>query len=1200
MADTTIELEAALDAHAEKSETGKLLQSSWRFDKLLLTDSLQAVGVLFPHYSRHDASHSRRIASNIAQILGERVKQLGPTDLWLLLEAAHWHDVGMIVDDDSAREWWQQPDFREHLERLREGKDTRLQQAARDVLGGSDEALRKTYGKHWQLELRRSIAFVLADYARGRHASRSSEIVLEPSRASIGSPRGLIPTRLFRWLAQIALVHGCDAATAMETLAHRENGVGTDVCHPRFAGFMLRLGDLLDLDNGRFCASLARTIGELPPSSVQHVGKHAAITRFLLSPEKIEVHAVCNDYHDPSLHHHGISAYDVYEATESWLGWLRDELAFLNQWWSDIAPPGFSGAPGYGAISARLDGYELRDGHSPRFGVDADTLFQLVAGKNLYAQPTSTWLRELLANAKDATLCRAWHEQVQEHSSEELASAAWRAKSDPIAEMMRLLGSRFSIEVSLSPVPEPDCGGEDAARASSRASGQRAKSSAHFSKHAKPTSRWRFSIRDQGVGIGPKDLEYLLTVGASSKRRRRFPQPTSMPPYWEPTGSFGIGLQSVFQVTDRIVIRTHHFESHECREIVLNNPAPFPPGVSSTVPRAWGAAYIRRLKEHEVAIHRLYSPGTVVEFDIDLNHLPPFETEHFQGSGEKPFSDVRDRAFFDFVSVPQPALWPALWWSLLCKWRVGEEYLPKLVSTAFKAPTDSASNPPRAETEVFFHGETAIRFRFGLIDGEATRTDGGSGSGMPLGSQPRRFAYQGVDFLAFPRTESLRERIRELLPNFPWEKIGIEIEWFEGPAWKYLNIDRDRLTPEGERRLCEALKRALNGVMPKYLEALERHRPADESTQLISLYVQLYCDGVEPSQLLKNVAWRWLKFDWLLVDGLEQQPLGSIVPVPAVYTTSSPVGDGAAPQAPNKPFHLSIDRHKELDPERMPGVGQSALSCALQLQLFPKNPDARELRVKRAFGTKEQWKANKERFRRQFDWFDDFILKHFAAKKLGTTKSRAPEGDGEDFVTTQYDLTPRPVMQWSQPPAADEVEEDAGFWQELALIFGRTPRVRAALPSHPDYRGLEVGHAICKEKAWIAEGSHILRPSFVCPFELYGLSIELEHVEEYVQWVAQVRRERDEALRVLSQSEVETEVARVTWQFVCDVDKLMTDATTHNLFAEIKRAYNTQDVKRRLENFFSLRLDDEPQPAGRKERKEALRKEKERRSRAST
>lgn len=74
----------------------------------------------------------------------------------------------------------------------------------------------------------------------------------------------------------------------MLELPYETNGFGSDYAHPRFVAMLLRLGDLLDVDNGRFNAAAEEVIGGLPESSVAHKEKHEATKHLLITPEQIE------------------------------------------------------------------------------------------------------------------------------------------------------------------------------------------------------------------------------------------------------------------------------------------------------------------------------------------------------------------------------------------------------------------------------------------------------------------------------------------------------------------------------------------------------------------------------------------------------------------------------------------------------------------------------------------------------------------------------------------------------------------------------------------------------------------------------------------------------------------------------------------------------------------------------------------------
>ena len=91
----------------------------------------------------------------------------------------------------------------------------------------------------------------------------------------ITSPRTeLLPNRIYRYLGQICVSHGMNFNTLMETIPYKQTGLGTEDCHPRFIGCLLRLGDLFDLDDNRFCPVMAKHVSNMPSVSKHHHDKH--------------------------------------------------------------------------------------------------------------------------------------------------------------------------------------------------------------------------------------------------------------------------------------------------------------------------------------------------------------------------------------------------------------------------------------------------------------------------------------------------------------------------------------------------------------------------------------------------------------------------------------------------------------------------------------------------------------------------------------------------------------------------------------------------------------------------------------------------------------------------------------------------------------------------------------------------------------
>lgn len=317
---------------SEKDSKYNNLYATWIIDERSYTSALQAVSNTFPHYSMHDSSHSLSIINKIEMVLGEdRIRELSPTDTFLILECAYLHDFGMITSVKEQKELWEKPEFKKYLEDIMDkSADKDLVEAACYIKDIKNKNLE--LDQTWPIKIKSYVTILNADYFRKRHTRRSAEFIMNCEYGDVlANHNKLIPKRIIRLISQVAAMHGTDFEYVMNTLARKDNGIATDKIHPRMIACLLRLGDLLDLDNGRFNDTFEKTV-LMPETSKEQKEKHQAITHFLVSPKRIEVSAICPNS-------------SVYRATRQWFDWLEEELKNLSCKWSDIVPDDFIGGP---------------------------------------------------------------------------------------------------------------------------------------------------------------------------------------------------------------------------------------------------------------------------------------------------------------------------------------------------------------------------------------------------------------------------------------------------------------------------------------------------------------------------------------------------------------------------------------------------------------------------------------------------------------------------------------------------------------------------------------------------------------------------------------------------------------------------------------------------------------------------------------
>ena len=190
---------------AEKNELCDSWLAQWKLAKKRAPMILDVISHVFPHYSLHNDSHSEAILNNISIILGkEAIENLSVVDLWLLLNAAYYHDCGMVVDSEDKKDLFadgsafvkfvkdKQDDVTSPMHeyaKVLEIKENKLYYANNALTGQSYEAVR----------------FLIADFVRKAHADRSTAKIEDEFIGNF--PSGMIPKRIVGQLSLICAAH---------------------------------------------------------------------------------------------------------------------------------------------------------------------------------------------------------------------------------------------------------------------------------------------------------------------------------------------------------------------------------------------------------------------------------------------------------------------------------------------------------------------------------------------------------------------------------------------------------------------------------------------------------------------------------------------------------------------------------------------------------------------------------------------------------------------------------------------------------------------------------------------------------------------------------------------------------------------------------------------------------------------------------
>ena len=486
------------------------LYSTWTLNKRTCSELLKDVVIQYPHFSMHDASHAEAVIAKMEMLLGERVQTLSPTDTWMLLHAAYAHDLGMVVlwKDIEAR--WQDENFQDELAYLETLQDEDLRKAVQFIRSAHDLKEERT----WPLQASKYVRLINAALFRGRHAPMSQAYITPPTpelKLDLGH-NDMVQPRLVKLLGQICMLHTAPLDRVLD-LPYQTNGYDSDYAHPRFVAMMLRLGDLLDIDNGRFNTGAIAAAGGLPGTSQPHYDKHAATTHLLVTPQEIRFHSDCPDD-------------AAYLEARTFVTWLEQEVHFLTVHWAKIVPENLGGyAPHFDDKKLLIQGVpDIQGVAGLKLTISQDKAFQLIEGANIYNDPL-VFLREVLQNAMDASKLQLWYDLCSG------AYLAWMGRPDK-ARLRALqpydikgeIYQNYPIRIKLSAID---------------------------------ADRVRVQITDRGTGISVESFKRMCHVGESNESSDRLRATLREMPNWlRPTAGFGIGLQSIFLVADQFTIDT--------------------------------------------------------------------------------------------------------------------------------------------------------------------------------------------------------------------------------------------------------------------------------------------------------------------------------------------------------------------------------------------------------------------------------------------------------------------------------------------------------------------------------------------------------------------------------------------------------------------------------------------------------------------
>jgi hypothetical protein len=342
----------------------------------------------FPDYTLHDRQHAENVIRLIEQLLGPDIGKLRPLEAAMLILAAYWHDIGMVYQPEELAVLGHDEDFRAFL----------------------DENPSAYVRVHEAAEIPRD---VIVQYCRARHAMRVSDHLFQfESDELVWSGTGIA--------SQLALL--CRSHNEpLDALRSGEFRTGfLTECDLRLCAILLRLADILDLDDSRSPVAvyehlrLAKAAEGPRAVSDTEWAKHISSRGFRFPAERTPNYplAFLASPRHPAVEN---AIRKFLDAVDEELRGCRILLDFCDQRWRSLPLPGDVDRSNITGIGYHYGEY--------RFSLDRHAVLRLFMGDQLYNDPY-VFIRELLQNAVDA--CRL-HVYLHDISSDrmEVRVAAW-------------------------------------------------------------------------------------------------------------------------------------------------------------------------------------------------------------------------------------------------------------------------------------------------------------------------------------------------------------------------------------------------------------------------------------------------------------------------------------------------------------------------------------------------------------------------------------------------------------------------------------------------------------------------------------------------------------------------------------------------------------------------------------------------------
>ena len=170
-----------LDLLKQKLSINDDVEKKYLFDSIKCiiheTDErLKNANLYFPHFSKHDSSHSHTIEKEIINLLGEeRLVQLSCSDLLMMLLSFHLHDIGMALEYESIYKKYRSCEVQDHINKNAKDKKSPICSVCNRLLSIDTGKMKLEYD--YSIDVYNDVILAIEDYFRKDHAKRSSDYI---------------------------------------------------------------------------------------------------------------------------------------------------------------------------------------------------------------------------------------------------------------------------------------------------------------------------------------------------------------------------------------------------------------------------------------------------------------------------------------------------------------------------------------------------------------------------------------------------------------------------------------------------------------------------------------------------------------------------------------------------------------------------------------------------------------------------------------------------------------------------------------------------------------------------------------------------------------------------------------------------------------------------------------------------------------